>query len=163
MLPETFDFHGSLKTLASHNVRFVVIGGIAMGLHGSDYQTTDLDICYARDQENLAALASALVHHNPRLRGAPEDIPFIWDTRTLKNGLNFTLTTEFGSLDLLGEPAGIDTFEGLWNRASTADLGDFSVRVASLEDLIAMKQAAGRPKDLNHLLELKALLKAQPG
>ena len=157
MRPESFDYRDNLSALVRQNVRFVVIGGVAMALHGSDHNTTDLDICYARDPANLEALVAALAPTHPGLRGAPVGLPFLWDARTLRNGLNFTLSTDFGSLDLMGEPAGVDSFDGLWNRATVFDIGGLVVRIASIGDLIAMKQAAGRPKDLNHVLELKAI------
>jgi hypothetical protein len=154
-----FEFRGLLELLARYDARFLVIGGVALGLHGSDYTTKDLDIAYARDTGNLKTLVAALAAQHPHLRGAPEDVPFIWDDRTLRNGLNFTLRTDRGDIDLLGEPAGMDSFDQVWARATVFDLGGFQVRVASIDDLIAMKVAAGRPKDLTHVMELKALKK----
>lgn len=76
------------------------------------------------------------------------------DAKTFKNVLNLTLTTDVGDIDLLAEPAGVDSFEGLWERANVMEIFGLQVRVASIEDLIAMKRAAGRPKDQQHLLEL---------
>ncbi len=70
---------------------------------------------------------------------------------------NMTLTTDAGSLDLLGEAPGAGPFEELWNRAVVVELDGSPVRVASVDDLIAMKTAAGRPKDKDHVLELRAL------
>lgn len=163
MRPESFDYRDNLSALVRQSVRFVVIGGVAMALYGSDHNTSDLDFCYARDPANLEKLVAALAPLHPSLRGAPEGLPFRWDSRTLRNGLNFTLSTDYGSLDLIGEPTGVDSFDGLWNRATVFDLRGLIVRVASIDDLIVMKQAAGRPKDLNHILELKALREMQAG
>ena len=112
---------------------------------------------YARDAANLAALAEALAPFHPRLRGVPEDLPFRWDAWTLRGGTNFTLITDAGELDLLGYAAGAESFEALWERATETELFGVPVRVASLDDLIAMKRAAGRPKDQAHLLELESL------
>jgi len=151
------DFRTILTALAEHNVRFVLIGGLAMIAHGSAYLTRDMDLCYARDPDNLAALAEALAPLRPRLRGAPADLPFRWDARTLRSGSNFTLTTDVGDLDLLGYAAGAESFEALWQRATETELFEIPVRVASLDDLIAMKRAAGRSKDLAHVMELERL------
>lgn len=157
MMPDLPDFEKILRLLATHSVRFVLIGGVAMRLHGSSHLTEDIDFLYARTPENLEALALALRDHHPRLRGAPEDLPFRWDSRTLKAGLNFTLNTDLGPIDTLGQAAGVASFEEVERRAVLYSLDDLIVPVACLDDLIAMKRAAGRPKDHNHILELLAL------
>ena len=151
------DFLAILRTLEDGGVRFVLIGGLAMVALGSDHVTQDVDIIYARDVGNLTALVAALKPQHPRLRGAPDGLPFIFDVRTFQNTLNLTLVTDAGSLDLLGEAPGADSFNVLWERAVVVELGGVSVHVASVNDLIAMKTAAGRPKDQNHVLELRAL------
>ena len=157
-MPELeLDFLAILRTLETGGVRFILIGGLAMVALGSDHITQDVDIVYARDPENIAALVAALKPQHPRLRGVPEGLPFIFDARTFKNMLNITLTTDAGSLDLLGDAPGAGPFEELWERAVTIDLNGLVVHVASVDDLIAMKTAAGRPKDKNHVLELRAL------
>jgi predicted nucleotidyltransferase len=152
-----FDIEHLIATLSSANVRYVLIGGAAMRAHGSAHVTDDVDVAYARDADNLTALVTALSPLHPRLRGVPEELRFLWDERTLKMGQNFTLVTDAGSLDLLGEPAGVGPFEELWGRAVVMELFGESVRVASIEDLIAMKKAAGRTKDKNHILELEQI------
>jgi predicted nucleotidyltransferase len=146
-----------LLSLHRHQVRFVLIGGVAMRLHGAAHLTDDVDLLYARDLDNLRALAEALAPLHPRLRGADPDLPFRWDLRTLRAGLNFTFDTDAGAVDLLGEVPGIDSFEGVWERADEMELLGTTVRIASLPDLIAMKRAAGRPKDELHLRELERL------
>jgi len=138
-------------------VRFVVIGGLAMVLHGSDHVTGDIDVSIARDVVNFGAIVQALDPFHPRLRGAPLGIPFFWDVRTLQTCINLTLTTDLGKLDLLGEPVGAPPFEVLWQHAEIGDIGGVSVRFACLEDLIAMKRAANRPQDQRHVAELQAL------
>jgi hypothetical protein len=140
-------------------VRFIVIGGVAMRLQGSAHVTDDIDISYARDPDNLKLLADALAAYHPRLRGVPDDLPFLWDAQTLRQGQNFTLQTDIGDIDILGEVAGADAFEKLWERSTEMDLEGVPVRVASVDDLIAMKRAANRPKDQLHLMELEALRK----
>jgi predicted nucleotidyltransferase len=157
------DLRRLLAALEAHRVRFVVVGGIALAVHGSDHVTLDVDLAYSRAPENLSAVAAALAEFHPRLRGAPEDLPFRWDARTLRAGLNFTLTTEAGRVDLLGEVSGVDSFEGLWERALETELFGVRVRIASIGDLIAMKRAAGRAKDQAHLLELERLRRLTGG
>lgn len=79
-------------------------------LHGSARVTQDLDICYARDDENLRRLSQALAPYSPTLRGAPPELPFRLDPPTLRAGLNFTLQTAAGDVDLLGEVSGVGCF-----------------------------------------------------
>ena len=75
--------------------------GVAATIHGSARVTQDLDIVYARTPENFARLVAALAPHAPYLRGAPPGLPFRWDAETIRRGLNFTLTTTLGDVDLL--------------------------------------------------------------
>ena len=152
-----FDPARAFAVLRSHGVRFVVIGGIAARLHGSPSITRDLDICYARDSANLDALAAALRAIHATLRGAPPGLSFKLDARTLKLGDSFTFSTDAGDLDCLGVPSGTGGFEGLAGAAVVMDIGAQRVPVASLDDLIAMKRASGRPKDLIELEVLGAL------
>ncbi len=157
-MPEPgIDFRAVVQMLNDANVRYVLIGGVAMRLHGSSYITDDVDVSYARDPENYAALVQALSEHRPHLRGVPADRPFVLDVRTFRNTLNLTLETDLGDFDLLGEVAGVNPFEDLWTRSLVMDLDGLPARVASIDDLIAMKRAANRLKDRNHVLELEAL------
>ena len=143
-----YDPFAALRTLRRHGVRFVVIGGVAGRLWGSPTMTNDLDICPARDRDNLRALAGALVELGARLRGVDEPVRFQLDPETLRRGQNFTFLTTAGALDVLGMPAGVHGFPELDSNAEDFDLGEaLVVRVCSLDDLIRMKQAAGRPKD----------------
>ena len=158
-MSERFDYLDALETLTKHRVRFVVIGGIAGRLRGSTTVTEDVDVCYARDDENLERMAAALKEVNARLRGAPPDVPFILDADTLKMGDHFTFATDVGSVDVLGHPSGIPGgYEELERAADEMDLGGgLIVKVASIDDLIRMKRAAGRPKDLIEVEVLGAL------
>jgi hypothetical protein len=155
--PAPFDPLSLLETLHRHGVRFVVVGGIAGRLLGSPTVTRDLDICYARDAPNLRALAAALADLHPRLRGVEPGLPFRPDARTLRAGDSFTLQTDAGDLDLLGTPAGTDGYADLARAATLTDLGGVQVLVAAVDDLIRMKRAAGRPKDLIEVEVLGAL------
>ena len=148
-----------IRLLLDNKVEFVVIGGLAMSLHGSAYVTMDLDLCYRRTPENLAALAAALAPIHPYLRGVPPGLPFRLDVPTLQAGLNFTLTTDHGDLDLLGEVSGVGNFDAVLAQSDDQSAFGMTFRVLSLDGLIAAKRAAGRVMDRNHLLELEALKK----
>lgn len=154
------DFEKALVTLADARVRFVIVGGLAVTIHGSAYVTFDLAFCYARDAENLSRLAAVLSPFNPRLRGAAAGLPFRLDGETLKRGLNFTLSTELGDLDLLGEVAGVGDYEAASAASEPVELFGRTFAVLTLDALIASKRAAGRPKDLLVLPELEALREA---
>lgn len=146
-----------MVALADAGVDFVVIGGVAAQIHGSVQLTFDLDVAYRRSDENLARTADVLDALNARLRGAPGDVPFRLDARTLKAGANFTFDTDHGSLDMLGDPAGAPSYERLHGDSVARDIEGRTVRFASLDHLIAMKTAAGRPKDQIAVAELKLL------
>ncbi len=136
-----------LAALHRHAVRFVVVGGLAGNLHGSTTLTSDLDLVYARGSDDLDQLSDALIELEARLRGAPAHLPFHPDARTLKAGLNFTFVTKHGPLDCLGDASGY-TYDVLAPNAEWAELGAYRVQIAALDDLIRMKRAAGRLKDL---------------
>lgn len=157
------DFQRVIKALDASGLRFVIIGGIAMRLQGAAHMTDDINFAFARDPQSLTALVRALAPYRPRLRGTPPGLPFFWDVRTLQTSINMTLETDVGNVDLLGEPAGVASFEDLWQGATVLDRQGVPVRVASVDALIAMKRAAGRPKDQAHLLELERLLKVNAG
>jgi len=119
--------------------------------------TNDLDICHSRNPENLKRLAAALVELGAKLRGAPDDIPFLLDELTLAAGQNFTFTTTAGALDCLAIPSGSQGYEELAANAVEVDLDGLVVEVVGLNDLIRMKRTAGRPKDLIEVEILGAL------
>jgi hypothetical protein len=147
-----------LGLMQQHQIRCVVIGGWAAILQGVARSTNDVDLVYARDADNVKRLVAALTSHQPYLRGAPPGLPFRWDERTIQSGLNFTLTTDLGDLDLLGEVAGGGTYEQLLPFTEELEAFGTTCRVVTLERLIQLKRAAGRPKDLETIAELQALL-----
>jgi hypothetical protein len=167
MSERRFDPIHILRTMNKGGVRYVLIGGLAAKAHGSPTLTVDIDICYARDAENLERLARVLGDLQAVRRGAPEGLPFRADSRTLRAGDHFTLTTSHGDLDLLGTPAGVSGYDELAANTEAAELDDgLLVPVASLDDLIRMKRAAGRPKDRIELEVLGALrdeIDSRPG
>jgi hypothetical protein len=151
------DLPKALNALRDAEVEFVLIGGAAMVAQGSAQVTQDLDLCYRRSDENIHRLEKALSPHRPRLRGAPANIPFRFDEETIKRGLNFTLATDIGDLDLLGEVAGLGPYDAVRALSETMEVYGRSCNILSLEGLIKSKRAAGRPRDLAVIPDLEAL------
>jgi predicted nucleotidyltransferase len=155
--PET-KFGQILEVLSKGEIRFIVVGGLAAMAQGNARSTYDVDVVYSRQRENIRRLADVVGRLQPYLRGAPPGLPFTWDEKTIRMGLNFTLTTSLGDLDLLGEVTGAGTYEQLLPHSEEMVLFGVKCRCATLERLIQMKRAAGRPKDMLVIAELVALL-----
>ena len=147
-----------IAVLLHGKVEFILIGGLAAAAHGTARVTYDVDVVYNRSPQNLQKLVTALAPYAPYLRGAPANLPFLWDEKTLKRGLNFTLTTRVGDLDLLGEVTGGGTFEQLQPHTIILELFGFECLCLDLPQLIQTKRAAGRPKDFEAIAELESLL-----
>jgi predicted nucleotidyltransferase len=158
------DFEGILGKLVESKVRFVLIGGLAMIAQGSANLTRDVDCFYDRSAQNIQRIVDALRNSQPMLRTPREPIQILWDVDFFKSVLNVTLSTDLGPIDLLAEAPGVAGFEELWSRSQEMLLFGLPVRVASVDDLIAMKTATGRPKDTEHAMQLRALkkLKQEP-
>jgi predicted nucleotidyltransferase len=152
------DFRRLIELLADAGVEFIVVGGVAAAAHGAVRATLDLDIVYRRTPDNLRRLATSLSALHPYPRGAPPGLPFLWDERTLQNGLNFTLATEIGSLDLLGEITAGGGYDELKDRSMEIQVFGRRCRCINLDELIRVKRAAGRPKDYEAIAELEKLL-----
>ncbi len=146
-----------LQVLDREQVAFVIIGGVAATIHGSSRATFDLDLCYRRTRENYRALVRAIEPLNPRLRTIGAPVAFIWDESTLRDGLNFTLDTDLGDIDLLGEVPGVGEYEVIAGAAETAEIFGVTCRIISLDHLLAAKRTANREKDQLHLRELEAI------
>lgn len=146
-----------LRALNKARVEYIVVGGVAARAHGSARLTDDLDISYARSGPNLTRIVAALAPLEPYLRGVPRGLPFEWSAATLKAGLNFTLTTTVGAIDLRGEITGGGRYEDLLPHAVAVRLFRGEVYILDLPWLIRVKRAAGRPKDLEVIAELEAL------
>lgn len=155
--PQETDFLNALRALHEAQVEFILIGGLAATLLGSSRFTRDLDIVYNRSPENIARLVEALKPFEPYLRGAPPGLPFRWDAETVKRGLNFTLITTIGPIDLLGEVAGGGTYKDLLPHTIETELFGIPCRCVNLTKLIELKRAAGRPRDLEAIAELEVL------
>jgi hypothetical protein len=141
------EFRQLLGPLIELGVDFVLIGGQAGISHGSTYPSYDLDVVYSRDHDNITRLVAALEKIGVRLRGAPPDLPFQLDARTIENGASFTFETPYGDLDVLADAAGMRSYEALKSESVQREVFGHQVRVASIDNLIAMKKAAGRTKD----------------
>jgi hypothetical protein len=150
-----------VRRLVDAGVDFVVIGGYAAIAHGSAQITRDLDISYSDDEANLEALGRALMALDARLRGVADVVPFVPDGAALGRTRVLTLDTADGPLDILADPAGGPGYATLRKRAIETQVAGVTVRVASLEDLIAMKRAAGRPRDLVAVEELEAIARLE--
>lgn len=147
-----------LALLVGGGVDFIVIGGMAAAAHGSARATLDLDVVYSRAPSNIERLATLLVPHKPYLRGAPPGLPFKFDPETIRHGLNFTLVTDLGDFDFLGEVVGGGTYAELLTHTIEIDAFGVRCRYVDLATLITLKRAAGRPKDFEAIAELEILL-----
>jgi predicted nucleotidyltransferase len=151
------DFKALLRVLSEAGVEFILVGGVAATVHGSTRLTVDVDAVYRRHAQNIDRLVLALTPYHPYLRGAPAGLPFRWDAPTIQSGLNFTLTTDLGDLDLFGEITGGGGYESLLPHSLAIRVFGVECRCLTLDRLIDVKRAAGRPKDLEAIAELEAI------
>ena len=152
------EFEQLLPMLVKGGVDFILVGGVAAIVHGAARATYDVDLVYARSNANTDRLAHTLASCVPRLRDAPPDLPFSWDAKTIRHGLNFTLTTALGDVDLFGEVIGGGTYEDLLPHSFDVEAFGVKFKCIDLPTLIRIKEAAGRAKDREALAELRALL-----
>jgi hypothetical protein len=152
-------FEKIIAALVAAGVRFVVVGGVAGVAHGSVRLTNDIDICYDAAADNVRALAALLAEWDAYLRGVDPGLPFAMDERALRTTPTMTLTTRMGNIDVLDSVAGVGSYAEVSAASEPCVVGDTQFRVLSLPALITAKRAAGRPKDLAHLIELEALAK----
>lgn len=147
-----------IPPLVAARVDFILIGGMAAILHGSARVTFDVDLLYSRSEENIQRLANSLAPHKPYLRDAPPGLPFVWDAKTIRGGLNFTLTTKLGDIDLLGEVARGESYQDLLSHSLEVEAFGVRFKCIDLPTLIRIKEAADRPKDREAVAELRVLL-----
>ena len=151
-------FEAILAALIAHGIRFVVIGGVAATVHGSARFTNDIDLCYDPAPDNVARLVALLTEWRAYLRGVEPGLPFILDARTFRTTPVLTLTTTMGAIDVLDQVPGIGDFAQVLAASERVRVGSTTFRALTLEALIASKKAAGRKRDLEHLIELEAIL-----
>jgi hypothetical protein len=152
------DYRQLIRSLVAGRVEFIIVGGAAAIAHGASRLTEDLDIVYRRDQKNIEAIIESLAPLAPYLRGVPQGLPFKWEAQTIWNGLNFTLTTSLGPLDLFAEITLGGTYDDLLPYTVTLNVFECKCLCLGLERLIEVKRATGRPRDLEVVAELQALL-----
>jgi hypothetical protein len=156
--PPKVDSKAAMAAFNRHQVEYVVIGGISAIAHGSAMLTKDTDFCYRRTKANIARMVEALSALHAQPRNFEAALPFSLDVATIWNGDTFTFMTDAGNLDCLGVPAATAGYSDLLKNATLMDFGDgVTAHVCSIDDLIRMKTAAGRPKDLYAVENLKAL------
>ena len=146
-----------LRRLTAAGVDFVLIGGLAVMLHGYPRITRDVDIAFAPDRTNLETLGHALIDLDAQLRGADGDLPFVPDADTLDRVNLLTLEVSGGWLDVHKTVDGAPAYATLRRHAERIKLDGLSVLVASIDDLISMKRAAARPIDMTDLEALEAI------
>lgn len=161
MSSDETDFGRVLRLMKESDVEFILIGGLAAMAHGSARATLDVDVVYCRSDDNIKRISQCLAPYHPYMRGAPPGLPFVLDSATIKSGLNFTLMTDVGFLDILGEVVGGGHYEQLLPYTEDVAVLGVNCRCVTLERLILLKRAAGRPKDLEALAELQALFAEQ--
>lgn len=145
-----------LTLLVDAGVRFVVIGGVAAIAHGASTFTRDLDVLIAFDADTITRLLGVLQQHDPRAALDPAGRPIPTAVSALEGFRNLYVTTTLGRLDLIGETP-VGGYAYLATRAVPMTLAGVSVQVVALDDLIAIKRALGRPKDLLVATELEAI------
>ena len=147
-----------LVELAEAGVDFVVVGGMAAGVHGSTRVTFDLEICYDPAPNNRARLAALLATWDAELRGADPGLPFLLDARALEISHVLTLTTRLGDIDVMDAVEGVGPFADVYEQAVDVELAGRRFRVLDLPALLKAKRATGRPKDAEQIPELEALV-----
>ncbi|MEO1171603.1 MAG: hypothetical protein AAFX94_06075 [Myxococcota bacterium] len=150
-------FESLITALVDGGVEFILVGGLAGAAHGSARATQDVDVVYARTPSNIRAVVRALSPHSPYLRGAPPGLPFVFDEETVRRGMNFTLVTALGDIDLLGEITGGGNYSDLLGSIVVLELFGRDCPCLDLDTLISVKRAAGRPKDLEAIAELEMI------
>lgn len=151
------DLSRLLEALARHGVDYVVIGGVATQVHGHRRTTMDLDLTPDPDPENLGRLAAALIELEARPRDPgfeQAEVPATDPERLAVAAIVPPLLTRHGQVHILKEPKGARAFDQLREAALTVEIDGIEVAIASLDDLVRMKRAAGRPADLEDIAAL---------
>lgn len=155
------EFDKIVLLLAEAGVEFVIVGGLASQMHGGSNVTFDVDVAIFRSRENSRALVQAPSPYHPKPVDWPEGLPFVWDEQMVMNCSLLTLQTAIGRIDVLADPEGSPPYKVLESKAIAAQLGNHTIRYASIDDLISMKTCAGRQKDIEHIAQLETLRRLQ--
>jgi hypothetical protein len=160
-LPESPEIQSPLEPIVEvldrHGVEYIVIGGMAAVLAGALRPTYYVDLCCNRTSDNLRRLAAALKEMKPTLRGAPPDLPFLLDEKSLALGSNFTFDTALGPLDLLGWVEPVGDYAAVKQHAREVPFGGHQLLVLTVDGLIRIKEHVRRPKDEAALAELRSI------
>lgn len=152
-----------LQGLRTHEIKFVVVGGVAATAHGSRRVTDDIDICYERGKANVTRLATILSDWDAYPRGIEGGLPFFMDERQFRVTPIMTLTTREGFIVALDVVKGVGDYTKCRDRSAAVEAFGIRFRVLDLRALMDAKRAAGRPKDIDQLPELEALLALSSG
>lgn len=158
MLSDDPDFGAILEVLLRHEVKFVLIGGLAAVVHGSPIATEDVDVTPEASRDNLARLSTALTELGAQVRFDNEALPFAHDAESLAAAGVWNLRTSFGDLDISMVPNGTSGYADLVRDSTSVEAYGLAIPVASLADVIRSKQAANRPKDQRVLPVLREIL-----
>jgi predicted nucleotidyltransferase len=157
-VPE-LDIQAILRELVNGDVEFLLIGGVAVGYHGHIRATKEVDVVPAPDRENLERLTDVLGHLDARVEGVEEfdkgELPDPLDPEILELGGNWVLVTRLGRLDVMQWIGDWALWEELSPRAIEDSVGDLPIKIVSYDDLIRLKELAGRPEDLSDLQRLR--------
>ena len=146
-----------LKLLSACNVEYVIVGGVAGVLHGSQLVTEDVDVCAPLTIANLEKILGSLRGRNPRFRMSPDRPPLPDDPSQLVGFKNLYLATDLGQIDILSEITGVGNYSEVCKHTIAVHLGGVSCRVLDLDNLIQAKSALDSPKNRHTVLELKAI------
>jgi hypothetical protein len=146
-----------LERLNKHAVEYVLVGGVAAVVHGSQLVTGDVDICAPFEAPNLAKIVAALSDLQAKFRMTLDRRPLPLDPQKLTGFKNLYLETSLGQLDILSEIAGVGTYHEVALHSVSLDLGGIVCRILDLDTLIQSKKALGRPRDLQSVIELEAI------
>lgn len=158
MVPE-LDIQAILRELVEGGVEFLLIGGLAVGYHGHIRATKDVDVVPASNRDNLERLAEVLKDLDARVEGAEEfaedEMPDPLDPDTLELGGNWVLATRLGRLDVMQWIGDHPLWEDLSPGSIEDSVGGLPIKVVGYDDLVRLKELAGRPEDLADLQRLR--------
>ncbi len=157
------DLDSLLKRLIEHKLEFVVIGGFAAFAHGFTLPSEDIDVCFPFSPENLMRLQKALADLHPVHRMTPSRVPLKLTPEECRGLKNLYLDTDYGQLDCISEVTGVGGFDGVKKESVTIRLAKGTCRILGIDALIRAKEALGRPRDKEAVLQLKAIREARRG
>ncbi len=151
------DFLALLKRLADHRVEFVIVGGYASTILGSDLLTQDLDVCVSLSPDNLNRLYDAVEDLHPRYRMHPAKPALTREMATVDGIKNLYLLTDLGALDCLGTVLGLGDYDAVFAASREIKLRFGVIRTLDFDGLIRSKMALNREKDQLTIKKLKAI------